>query len=389
MMKKKDVVTLKGVGAVPSGRGASSLQCTIPLSEVTEFCSLPDVLEGVQNTISDMSRPVNLSEVKRVQSYLLGLVANTDLNPLLTMTIAVEECIHEVIDQVSGLTSITYSPEKAYIVNGIQSIAAYASIAKYEYEIVKSSALDVDEHKSKRLNSKIAMLPILVNVIYRSNENIRQREIVSLLNSYNNLDTRIHSVSLGVYEDENHPIIVAVTDIARAINIEQFGGMSISSRLTKNDSYVTTQATMAGLVLAAVGGRSARVTSPLPNKLPNKSMITDDLINKTKDSIIDFLKIWLSTLAEQFGKNPDGFHYSSQVWQALGLVIHHLHDVDAVDSVSESAQVLGQLDYDKAAKHWSNCSALKLDATGRYYINATGGGRSLRDGIAKYFISLL
>lgn len=388
-MIKKDVVTLRGIGVAPFGREASSLQCTLPLSEISEFCSLPDVLEGAQNIIADMSRPVNLSEVKRVQSYLLGLLNNTSMNPLLTVTIAVEECFKEVIDEAPGLVSITYSPKKAYIVNGIQTIAAYASITKYESEIVRSPALGIDEQKAESLNSKIAMLPTLINVIYRSNENIRKREIVSLLNSYNNLDTRIHSMSLGVYEDETHPIMLAVTDIARAINIEKFGGMSISSRLTKNDSYVTTQTSMAGLVLAAIGGRSARLTTPLPQKLPNKNIITEELINETKQLIIDFLKVWLSTLGTQFEKDPDGFHYSSQVWQALGLVIHHLHEVDVADSVSESAKVLAHLDYDKAAKHWSNCSALKLDATGKYYINATGGGRSLRDGIAKYFISLL
>lgn len=388
-MIKKDVVTLRGIGVAPFGREASSLQCALPLSEVCEFCSLPDVLEGAQNIIADMSRPVNLSEVKRVQSYLLGLLNNTGMNPLLTVTIAVEECFKEVIDEAPGLVSITYSPKKAYIINGIQTIAAYASITKYESEIVRSPALGIDEQKGESLNSKIAMLPTLINVIYRSNENIRKREIVSLLNSYNNLDTRIHSMSLGVYEDETHPIMLAVTDIARAIDIEKFGGMSISSRLTKNDSYVTTQTSMAGLVLAAIGGRSARLTTPLPQKLPNKKLITEDLINETKQLIIDFLKVWLSTLGAQFEKDPDGFHYSSQVWQALGLVIHHLHEVDVADSMSESAKVLAHLDYDKAAKHWSNCSALKLDATGKYYINATGGGRSLRDGIAKYFISLL
>ena len=388
-MIKKDVVTLRGIGVAPFGREASSLQCTLPLSEISEFCSLPDVLEGAQNIIADMSRPVNLSEVKRVQSYLLGLLNNTSMNPLLTVTIAVEECFKEVIDEAPGLVSITYSPKKAYIINGIQTIAAYASITKYESEIVRSPAIGIDEQKAESLNSKIAMLPTLTNVIYRSNENIRKREIVSLLNSYNNLDTRIHSMSLGVYEDETHPIMLAVTDIARAINIDKFGGMSISSRLTKNDSYVTTQTSMAGLVLAAIGGRSARLTTPLPQKLPNKKIITEELINETKQLIIDFLKVWLSTLGTQFEKDPDGFHYSSQVWQALGLVIHHLHEVDVADSVSESAKVLAHLDYDKAAKHWSNCSALKLDATGKYYINATGGGRSLRDGIAKYFISLL
>lgn len=388
-MIKKDVVTLRGIGVAPFGREASSLQCTLPLSEVSEFCSLPDVLEGAQNIITDMSRPINLSEVKRVQSYLLGLLSNTGMNPLLTVTIAVEECLKEVIDESSGLVSITYPREKAYIINGIQTLAAYTSITKHESEIVRSPALSIDEQKAESLNSKIAILPTLINVIYRSNENIHKREVVSLLNSYNNLDTRIHSMSLGIYEDETHPIMLAVTDIARAINIEEFGGMSISSRLTKNDSYVTTQTSMAGLVLAAIGGRSPRLTTPLPEKLPNKKVITEDLINETKHLIIDFLKVWLSTLGTQFDKDPDGFHYSSQVWQALGLVIHHLHEVDAADSVSESAKVLAHLDYDKAAKHWSNCSALKLDATGKYYINATGGGRSLRDGIAKYFISLL
>ncbi|MGR5120449.1 DNA sulfur modification protein DndB [Vibrio astriarenae] len=388
-MTKKHVVTLKGIGVAPFGRGASSLQCAIPLSEVADFCSLPDVLEGAQNTISDMSRPINLSEVKRVQSYLLGLASSTELNPLLTVTIAIEECVKEIIDKSSGLVSITYSPNKAYIVNGIQSIAAYASISKYESEIVRSPALTVDEQKTNSIHLKIAMLPTLVNVIYRTKENIQKREIVSLLNSYSNLDTRIHSVSLGVYEDECHPIILAVRDIAKAINIDKYGGMSISSRLTKSDSCVTTQTSMAGLVLAAIGGRSARLTTPLPKKLPNKESITEELINETKHSVIDFLKVWLSTLAGQFDKNPDGFHYSSQVWQALGLVIHHLHEVDASDSVIKSAKVLAHLDYDKSAKHWSNCSALKLDVTGKYYINATGGGRSLRDGIAKYFITLL
>ncbi|MGR5472078.1 DNA sulfur modification protein DndB [Vibrio astriarenae] len=390
-MTKKNVVTLKGVSVLSSasGRGAKSIHCTLPLSQAVKSCCLPDELEGVQSLTLDMSRPINVAQVENVQRLLLDSVGDTSLTPLLSMTLVVEGSVNEMNDDRLGLISITYSSQKAYIVQGIQLLAAYGAFTKSEPSITKSALLGIQPSPSEKVLAQIARLPISVNVIYRNNTKISQREIVSLLHSYNKLDTRVHSVSLEVYNEATHPIMLAVEEIAKEINLEKFGGMSTSSRLTKSDSFITTQSSMAGLVLAAIGGKSARLTTPLPRKLPNKKEITKELINERQQSIVTFLKAWLETVEYQFENTNDNFHSSPQVWQALGLVIHHLHETCATGSAREAGFMLGSLEYDKSAKHWSQCSALKLDATGKYYINATGGGRSLRDGVARYFISLL
>ncbi|GAJ71002.1 hypothetical protein JCM18904_1738 [Vibrio sp. JCM 18904] len=81
-----------------------------------------------------------------------------------------------------------------------------------------------------------------------------------------------------------------------------------------------------------------------------------------------------------------------QVWQALGIVAHYLSNNAALteSELFSAGQVLGQLDYDKSASHWGgNCAAFKKDSSGRFWINATGGGRTFRDKISEYFIDVL
>lgn len=386
---KNHFVTLKGIGSSFDGQRTESLQCSLPLLKAVKISSLPDVLEGAQSTISDMARPINISGAERIQGYMLDAANNAAFPPFLSMTIVLEEWIAVEREEFSNLTSIKYSPDRAYVVNGVQLIAAYEGLTEPESAIIKSSTLYKYDSLPKEVISKVSHLPVFVNVLYRKDLTFSQREIVSLFNLHNTLDYKIHSVSLGVYDNESHPLIVAVNDIAISINLDKLGGMSLSSRISKSDSYVTTQSAMIGLVLAAIGGRSARLTNPIPTKLPDKRLITEELINETKCSIIDFLKQWLSFLEPQFKNNPHGFHYSTQVWQAIGLVIYHLHKTSNTESIGRAASILGSLDYDKSASHWSACHALKLDASRKTYVNATGGGRSLRDGVAEYFISLL
>ncbi|OEA53182.1 hypothetical protein BBM65_19015 [Vibrio parahaemolyticus] len=55
----------------------------------------------------------------------------------------------------------------------------------------------------------------------------------------------------------------------------------------------------------------------------------------------------------------------------------------------EAGVALSKLDYRKKAAHWAQCSAFKKDSTNTYWINATGGGRTLRDKVAEYFTEIL
>lgn len=80
-----------------------------------------------------------------------------------------------------------------------------------------------------------------------------------------------------------------------------------------------------------------------------------------------------------------------QIWQALGLVIFHARTrLDyTLEDYYKAGSALSNLDYSKEASHWGQCSAFKKGATNTYWINATGGGRTLRDKVAEYFISLI
>ncbi|TNZ36414.1 hypothetical protein CGK50_23135, partial [Vibrio parahaemolyticus] len=61
---------------------------------------------------------------------------------------------------------------------------------------------------------------------------------------------------------------------------------------------------------------------------------------------------------------------------------------EPINEFAKAGAFLGQLDYSKSAKHWGDCDALELDASGKLYKNATGGGRAIRIAMAHYLFNV-
>jgi hypothetical protein len=102
------------------------------------------------------------------------------------------------------------------------------------------------------------------------------------------------------------------------------------------------------------------------------------------------MQAWLEPLREELAGNRSGYHLSPQVWQALGLTIHQLvSDGASCEDLKIAGEVLGQLNYSKNAKHWSNCSVMELDSKGRIYKNSAGSTRQFRVGLFEYFFAVL
>ncbi|WP_341665842.1 hypothetical protein [Vibrio sp.] len=286
------------------------------------------------------------------------------------------------------LRTLQYNQNKAVILGGYLLISAFSELLDFVDPFTgkqtSSSGLSAQQKQ------KLASIDVRLNLYYGIEEKIDDAMMSKLFFDVNTLDTKVYSQYIATHAQQS-PLAMGADKLANALQLHEIGGVSELNKITRSDSYVTTKNTLIYILLATLGGRGARIEKRLPTCLPNKTLLTDQTVNQALNQLIPFMRGWISCLESKFKQDDNGFHRSMQVWQAMGLVVYHLtHNQDVSDTELLSAgRALGQLDYDKSASHWGNCNAFKKDASGRFWINATGGGRTFRDKIAEYFISIL
>ncbi|MCS0112861.1 hypothetical protein NDJ00_01405 [Vibrio parahaemolyticus] len=286
------------------------------------------------------------------------------------------------------LRTLQYNKNKAVILGGYLLISAFSELLDFVDPFTgkqtSSSGLSAQQKQ------KLASIDVRLNLYYGIEEKIDDAVMSKLFFDVNTLDTKVYSQYIATHAQQS-PLAMGADKLANALQLHEIGGVSELNKITRSDSYVTTKNTLIYILLATLGGRGARIEKRLPTCLPNKTLLTAQTVNQALNQLIPFMRGWISCLESKFKQDDNGFHRSMQLWQAMGLVVYHLtHNQDVSDTELFSAgKALGQLDYDKSASHWGNCDAFKKDASGRFWINATGGGRTFRDKIAEYFISIL
>ena len=240
------------------------------------------------------------------------------------------------------------------------------------------------------IKQKLNSIDVRLSIYYKQNEKIDDVLISKLFFDINTLDTNVYSQYITTHFQES-PLNLGAEKLALALNLNELGGVAEINKITKSDSFITTKNTLIHILLASLSGKNARVEKQLPTYLPDKTLITDQVIDNVLKVVIPFMKGWISSLEIKFKRNSNGFHRSMQIWQALGIVVYNLTQMHHLtkQELFTAGQILGQLDYDKSASHWSNCKALKKDISNSFWINATGGGRTFRDKVAEYFIEIL
>ena len=388
MKMKEKKTTLNGISTKQLYGDSLSLVTHIEAIDLINYFSIFDVPTELESVFQSVHSRINTSRLKENLNSIIEGINNRSLSPSPSLTFAIGgEVDFEVI--TNNLSKITYSPTNTLIVDGILPLIALMQLLGFSHPFVKKLATKKTIERNSKVRQEVAQLQIQVTLIFNNSTYRNKSHLLELFNQYNQKETRINTPLFNAI-NRNKEINRYVNNIATNVDLDSYGGMTnLTNRLTKSDAYITTEATMIRLVLGAISGSEAQdknKTSEFDfNNNPSKKV----KINELQLLIIEFLNAWLQGIKSQLS-DRDGYHYSPQVWQALGLVIHEIikTTTDTI-TIKQAGETLGQLDYSKSAPHWKKCNTMELDISGTYYKNAAGGGRAFRVGLSKYFIDVI
>ncbi|WP_413283907.1 hypothetical protein [Vibrio sp. MA40-2] len=384
-MRNSGELIINGIQSANLLGGLSLLQSCISVEEL--LTSLPQEHLLLEQFSANYERSVNKERLSKLENYFLESVINdTPLDVPKISLVAYRNAYVEM--QHNKLANLHFGKNDSAIVDGFLVLSALSKLLDrvdpFTGKKADNSALTTKQKQA------LASIDVLLSIYYRPNERVDEESLSKLFFSINAIDSRVYSQTINTHIHES-PLSVGAEKLALALNLNALGGVSELNKITKSDSYVTTRNTLIHILLASLGGKSARIEKQLPTHLPNKTLITEQLVNDALKTVIPLMKGWISCLETKFKQDSSGFHRSMQIWQALGVVANYFtcnHGFTEAELFT-AGQTLGQLDYDKRASHWSRSKALKKDASNTFWINATGGGRTFRDKIAEYFIGEL
>ncbi|MGO2162104.1 MAG: hypothetical protein ACTH4J_16790 [Vibrio toranzoniae] len=385
-MKQADEIVLSGLASSNVLGGISLVQSFTTAK--TLLANLPKEQLLLEHFEDSYERSVNRDRLQTLTTqYKKSVEENAPLCiPSVSMFILGEvQC--EYLDK--NLATLQFSSSKTTIIDGFLTISALSQLLGLTDPITNKKRKNSDTLTAAQ-KQVLASIDIQVNLYFHRNGKNPEETAAKLFFGVNTTENKLYSQYIATHEQES-PLIIGVEKLSEALELNELGGVSEFNKITKSDTFVTTKNTLIQMILASLGGKNIRIEKRLPTHLANKSAITSSLVDKALEALIPLMRGWLSYIAPQLKQGSNGFHRSMQTWQALGVVTYYLSQNTTLTTqqLYAAGQKLGQLDYGKSASHWENCAAFKRDATGQYWINATGGGRTFRDNIADYLIEVL
>ncbi|KLN66347.1 hypothetical protein [Vibrio sp. VPAP30] len=386
-MNSSNEISFNGLYSINTTGGICKFQSVIKVSELFEL--LPEHHVFFDIISSSFERPTNKERVSQLTQYLEQSIEQNSPTDVLRVTFFLNGKVKEK-DLGDFFRKITFEKDKTLILDGFNLISAIAQLKGIDNPFTKKRT--TNQRKLTALhNNFLCGMDIQLNIMYSISDKVSDSDIYKLFTDINTNDTRVYSQNLLVNKEQKSPLVDGCHQLEINLNLEKFGGVSRINKITKSETYITTQSSLIYIILGSLGGRNLRIEKRLPTHLTDKSSINANLVNSVIPEITQFMKGWLNGLEKTIKQNQNGFHRSMQIWQALGLVIFHLKNKKNItlNDYYLAGNKLAELDYEKNAQHWKNCKAFKMDSTNSYWINATGGGRTFRDEVANYFIDVL
>lgn len=384
-MRSAGEKTLVGYQSTKLLGGLALLQSSSSIERMYEF--LPKEHLMWEHFSASYERSVNKERLNKLITYYQRNIVNNTAFEMPYISLVIYGDARE--DLLSNSTvSLLYEKERSAVVDGFLTISALSILLgrtdPFTGNQVGKSSL------SEEQKARLASLDVRFNLYYGQNKQVDEETISKLFFEINAIDSKVYSQHITTHVQDS-PLNIGAKKLAKELNLNSLGGVSELNKITKSDSYITTHSTLTNMILTCIAGRGARITKQLPTQLPDKTPITEQIVEDGLSKLVPLMRGWLSSLENKFKQNSNGFHRSMQVWQALGVVVHELtrHKVISDSELFSAGQTLGLLDYDKNAEHWGKCEAFKKDASGKAWINATGGGRTFRDKVAEYFLAIL
>lgn len=382
---------------VPSrGRSLKTLISTMPIVEISTYFSIDRLLPEL-NWVADAAvNATNVEKVQAIQTELERLVFNDSISAPLTLTFAVVGKPN--LKGSSNLTSsLKYDSSDTYVVGNVLGMVAICKILGLK-TFLFSSRLSVKEANSQsELRQRLAMESVEIRVVFDDQQGLSSADVIELFKQSRTFDSSMslpHIVDAqGAMPYESYPLRSFIKELIARTDMESYGDVNFNAKHVKvSERYIATEYVLFKLIVGAVAGVGTQDYSKMSKDITLNSgeRISSVLSSGYIDFVVAFMKGWLESLKEAFVDNRSGYHLSPQVWLALGLTIHQLVSNGAsCEDLKIAGKVLGQLNYSKNAKHWSNCSVMELDSKGRIYKNAAGSTRQFRVGLFEYFFAVL
>lgn len=384
-MKSTHERTLVGYQSTKILGGLTLLQSSSSIEHVYEF--LPQEHLMWENFSASYERSINKERLSKLTSYYQKSVINNTSFDVPYISLVIYGKSREGLLS-NNFIALQYDKDRSAVVDGFLTISALSILLgrtdPFTGKQLGKSAL------SEEQKATLASLDVRFNIYYSQDKQVDEETISRLFFDINAIDSKVYSQHITTHVQDS-PLNIGAKKLAKELNLDSLGGVSELNKITKSDSYVTTHTTLTSIILTCIAGKGARIEKQLPTHLPDKTLITEQVVESGLSTVLPIMRGWISTLDNEFKQNNNGFHRSMQVWQALGVIAYEL---TRNNKLSESelvavGETLGQLDYDKSATHWGNSKAFKKDASGKVWMNATGGGRTFRDKVAEYFMALL
>ncbi|TOP89804.1 hypothetical protein CGH06_22440 [Vibrio parahaemolyticus] len=362
------------------------LTANIKSVDLFNLFSLFDVPSELEESFQAIHSRRNKRRIELAKIALESGLDNSIEVPQPSLTFVVGEVLsHKNLGR--GLIEIEYDPLDTLIVDGVITLFAIMQLSGFSHPFEKKRVSKELILKNDVARQELAHCPIQVNLLFSPTEPLSKKTCITLYKKYSQTEKNIHAPLIESVNAEL-PINTYVREVAKTIDLQAFGGMNTTSiRLSVKDPYVTTEATMIRLVLGAIGGADYQDKNKVD--VFGSGPFSAKHTNVIKPYICIFMEAWLKSVKGQLFSHKSGFHYSTTLWQSLGLVIHKLFlNEEPINEFAKAGAFLGQLDYSKSAKHWGDCDALELDASGKLYKNATGGGRAIRIAMAHYLFNV-
>lgn len=377
-------------------RTLKTLITTMPMIELEAYFCVSKLLPDLAWVPDAAVNATNVERVQAIQASLESGVLNESISAPLTLTFAILGK-PSYVDSSGRSPFLKYDSSNAFIVGNLLGLVAICKNLGLK-TFLFSSRLSVKEANSKsELRQRLAMENVEVRVVFDDQRGLDSADVIGLFKQSLLFDSSMslpHVVdSKGLISDEYYPLKPFVDKLIADSDMESFGGIKTDSKHVKvSERYITTPYVLFKTIVGAVAGVGTQEYSKMSKDitLSNGKTISSVLSDGYLDFITVFLREWLEAQREAFTTNRSGYQLSPQVWQALGLTIHQLVLNGASgEKLKAAGKALGQLDYSKNAKHWSDCSVMELDSKGRIYKNSANSTRQFRVGLFEYFGELL
>ncbi|NOI60410.1 hypothetical protein CKA27_22625 [Vibrio coralliilyticus] len=377
-------------------RSLKTLITTMPIVEISAYFSIDRLLPELKWVADAAVNATNVEKVQAIQTDLERLVSNDSISAPLILTFAVMGKPN--FKGSSNLTSsLRYDSSDTYIVGNVLGAVAICKILGLKTFLFSSRLSVKDANSKSELRQRLAMESVEIRVIFDDQRGLSSADVIELFKQSRTFDSSMSlphiADSQGVISDKSYPLSPFIEELISRTDMELYGGVNFDAKHVKvSERYIATEYVLFKMIVGAVAGVRKQEYSKMSKDVTLNSgeSISSVLSGGYIDFVVAFTKGWLEPLRRDFVGNRSGYHLSPQVWQALGLTIHQLvSDGASIEELNIAGKVLGQLNYSKNAKHWSNCSVMELDSKGRIYKNAASSTRQFRVGLFEYFESLL